>query len=56
MADEKAVPLTRDQLDGIARCIVNGESVALRYTQGAQAALSDVLKVEHLEEIGRAHV
>ncbi len=41
--------LTKDQLDGIARCTINGKPTALRFTQGAQERLCEVLKVEDLE-------
>ncbi len=41
--------LTKDQLDGIARCPINGKPEGLRFTQGAQERLCEMLKVEDLE-------
>lgn len=46
--------LSRDQLDGVARCLINGKREALRFTQGAQQRLCEELKVEDLEGLLQA--
>lgn len=45
---------TKDQLDGIARCLINGKPEALRFTQGAQIRLCEAMKVEDLEGLLQA--